>query len=248
MDTEIKLLVAALASPVEERVQAWTFWRGTIDGYPVVVSKTRKGMEHAAAATALAVERYRPVAVINQGTAGGHAPERRVFDIVIGTETVNLAAFKTAFRRLKEGSDIGAWMPLDLMRTEGSAGQDPNAHVIHRFAADPELLVAAREAGRGYSRGQVVEGVIGSSDTWNSELDRIQFFHERFGTVAEEMEGAASAQVAELNGVPFIDVRVLSNNITNASTYDGSAADACQEFVLRLVRAHLPVVRTSARP
>ena len=38
----------------EERVQGWIFWRGTLDGYPVIVSKTLKGMSNAAAATALA--------------------------------------------------------------------------------------------------------------------------------------------------------------------------------------------------
>ena len=74
-----------LQNATEERVSGWTFWRGTIDGYPVVISKTLKGMENAAAATALAAERYHPVAIINQGTAGGHVPELHVYDIVLGT-------------------------------------------------------------------------------------------------------------------------------------------------------------------
>ena len=80
MDVEVLVLVAALAHPVEERAAGWTFWRGTLDGVPVVVSKTLKGMENAAAATALAVERYHPSAIINQGTAGGHDPALRVGD------------------------------------------------------------------------------------------------------------------------------------------------------------------------
>ena len=82
----------------EEHVGGWTFWRGTIDGYPVVISKTLKGMENAAAATALAAERYHPVAIINQGTAGGHEPDLHVYDIVLGTEAVNLGSFKTGYR------------------------------------------------------------------------------------------------------------------------------------------------------
>lgn len=39
-----------------------------------------------------------------------------------------------------------------------------------------------------YDKGEVVEGTIGSADVWNNELDRIQFFHERYGTSVEEME------------------------------------------------------------
>src|SRR4051812_17784601 len=54
MDVEIRALAASLQDASEEHVGEWTFWRGTIDGYPVVVSKTLKGMENAAAATALA--------------------------------------------------------------------------------------------------------------------------------------------------------------------------------------------------
>ena len=77
-----------------EKIGAWTFWRGTVDGYPVIVSRTPMGASHAAA-TALAIERYHPQAIINQGTAGGHDPTLRVGDIVLGTSAVSLAAFKT---------------------------------------------------------------------------------------------------------------------------------------------------------
>lgn len=37
----------------------------------MIISKTRMGMSNSAAATALAIERYKPIAIINQGTAGG---------------------------------------------------------------------------------------------------------------------------------------------------------------------------------
>src|SRR3954469_24839846 len=97
MDVEIRALAASLQGASEEHVAGWTFWRGTIDGYPVVVSKTQKGMANAAAATALAAERYRPAAIINQGTAGGHVPALHVYDIILGVHAVNLGSFKTGF-------------------------------------------------------------------------------------------------------------------------------------------------------
>src|SRR5262245_39481914 len=70
MDVEIRKLAGRIENAKEEKVQTWTFWTGTIDGYPVVVSKTLKGMPNAAVATSLAAERYHPIAIINQGTAG----------------------------------------------------------------------------------------------------------------------------------------------------------------------------------
>src|SRR5712691_10311716 len=84
MDLEVKKFASRLDNLRLEKVGGWTFWRGTLDGYPVIVSKTMKGLANSAAATALAAERYHPVAIVNQGTAGGHDPQLHVYDIVLG--------------------------------------------------------------------------------------------------------------------------------------------------------------------
>jgi adenosylhomocysteine nucleosidase len=239
MDVEIKKLAGTLENVTEEKVRGWTFWKGTIDGYPVVVSKTLKGMSNAAAATALAAERYRPVAIINQGTAGGHEPSLHVYDIVLGTQAVNLGSFKTGYRARGKGSNFAEWAPLDLMRSEGSAGEDPNARTMRRFGGDEGLLTAARNVRGKYLKGRVVEGVIGSSEIWNSEIDRIQRFHDQFGTTAEEMETVSAAQIAGLFEIPLLGIRVVSNNITNGGTYDARTGEACQEYVYDVVKAYI---------
>jgi adenosylhomocysteine nucleosidase len=239
MDIEVTKLAAALENGVETKVQGWIFWSGTLDGYPVVVSKTLKGMSNAAAATLLAAERYDPIAIINQGTAGGHVPDLHVFDIVVGTDAVNLGSFKTPFRARGEGSSVAEWVPLDLLRSEGSAGQDPNARSMRRFHADERLLAAAKRAEHRYERGRVVEGVIGSSEVWNSEIDRIQRFHEAFGTTVEEMETASAAQIAAQLRIPFLGIRVVSNNITNDGPYDGKTGEACQDYVHDVVKTYI---------
>jgi len=239
MDVEIRKLAGAIQDAAEEHVSGWIFWRGTIDGYPVVISKTLKGMENAAAATAIAAERYHPLAIINQGTAGGHVADLHVYDIVLGTQTVNLSSFKTGFRKAGEGSDFAGWSPLDLLRTDGSAGQDPNARTMRRFAGDAGLLSAAHAVRGQYQKGRVVDGVIGSSDVWNSELDRIRRFRDEFGTTAEEMEAAASAQIAGSFQIPFLGVRVVSNNITNGEAYDTRTGEACQDYVSGVVKAYV---------
>jgi len=239
MDIEVNGLRAMLEQASEEKIQGWTFWRGTLGGYPVVISKTLKGMTNTAAATAIAGERYHPAAIINQGTAGGHSPDLHVFDIVLGVESVNLGSFKTGYRARGDGSNFAEWLPLDLMRSDGSAGQDPDARRMRRFPGDRDLLTAARQARDRYKRGRVVEGVIGSSEVWNSELDRIQRFHDQFGTTAEEMETASAAQIAGIFGIPFLGIRVLSNNITNGDAYDPRTGEACQEYVAAVVRDYV---------
>ena len=128
------------------------------------------------------------------------------------------------------------------MRSEGSAGQDPNARTMRRFAGDDRLLGAARNVRDQYRHGRVVDGVIGSSDVWNSEVDRIERFHDQFGTTAEEMETASSAQIAGLFQIPFLGIRVVSNNITNGEAYDPKTGEACQEYVLRVVKAYAATI------
>jgi adenosylhomocysteine nucleosidase len=246
MPVEIELLVERLGSTTVDRIGAWTFWRGTVDGHAVIVSKTLKGMSNAAAATALAIERYRPAAIINQGTAGGHSPALSVYDIVLGTSAVNLGAFKSPRRAAGAGSSTLDWTPLDLTASEGSASSDPAARRIARFEGDRGLLAAARSVTAGYTRGRIVEGVIGSSDTWNDELDRIAGFRTAFGTSVEDMESASSAQIAALFAVPFLSVRVVSNNATNGGAHDLRTAEACQDYVYRLLRAYVATLARKA--
>ena len=117
--------------------------------------------------------------------------------------------------------------------------EDPNARTMRRFRGDEGLLAAARSVRGKYLKGRVVEGVIGSSEIWNSEIDRIQHFHDEFGTTAEEMETASAAQIAGLFQIPFLGIRVLSNNITNDGAYDARTGEACQEFVVDVVKAYI---------
>ena len=243
MGVEIRKLAGAIDHAKEEKVAGWTFWSGTVNGYPVVISKTLKGMENAAAATVLAAERYHPIAIVNQGTAGGHQPDLHVYDIVLGTYAVNLGSFKTGYRARGGGSNVAEWAPLDLLRSDGSAGQDPNARTMRRFPGDKGLLSAARSARDLYRKGRVVDGVIGSSEIWNSEIDRIQLFHDRFGTSAEEMETAAAAQIAGLFQIPFLGIRVLSNNITNDGKYDGGTGAACQEYIYDVIKGYIATLK-----
>ena len=101
------------------------------------------------------------------------------------------------------------------------------------------MLAAARSVSSAYQRGRVVDGVIGSSEVWNSEIDRIEDFHARFGTSVEEMETASAAQIAGLFEIPFLGIRVVSNNITNGEGYDGKTGEACQEYVYDVVKAYI---------
>jgi len=243
MQIEVEKLAGRLEGSTADHVGGWTFWRGTVDGYPVIVSKTLKGMTNAAASTAIAIEHYHPAAIINQGTAGGHDAALHVYDIVLGTSAINLGAFRSRYRAAGAGSNSLDWTPLDLTASDGSAGNDPNARRPTRFVGGDPLLAAARSVKSSYTKGRVVEGVIGSSDVWNDEIDRIARFHAEYGTIAEEMETASAAQIASSFGVPFLGIRVLSDNITNGGAYDPRTSEACEDYVFDVVNAYVAALK-----
>ncbi|MBF0708705.1 5'-methylthioadenosine/S-adenosylhomocysteine nucleosidase [Alkalihalobacillus hwajinpoensis] len=239
MPIEAEEFAQKLENVTEENSGSFVFYKGTVDDYPVIVTKTGKGMENTAAATALAIEKYNPIAIINQGTSGGHDPELDVFDIVLGQRTTNTGSLKTTNLAKNEGIEPTEWKPMDLMASEGSAGEDPDAENIRYFDGDKDLLAAANAVKDEYTKGKVVEGTIGSADVWNNEIDRIKWFHENYGTSVEEMEGAAGAQIAQAFDVPFLGIRILSNNKVNGGEYNPNTAEANQEYVYKVVQQYI---------
>ena len=78
---------------------------------------------------------------------------------------------------------------------------------------------------------------------WNDELDRIARFHTEFGTAVEEMETASAAQTAGLWNVPFLGVRVVSDNITNGGAYDPKTGEACEDYVYQVLKAYVATLK-----
>ncbi|MBZ0332884.1 5'-methylthioadenosine/S-adenosylhomocysteine nucleosidase [Marinobacter sp. AL4B] len=227
----------------EKSGSTFEFYIGTVDDYPVIVSKTGKGMENTAAATAVAILKYNPAAIINQGTSGGHDPDLNVFDIVLGERTVNIGSMKTRDRAEGDGIVATDWLPMDVMASEGSAGEDPNAEKARYYEADPDLFAIAKKVKNRYKKGNVVEGTIGSADLWNNEVDRINWFHKNYGTSVEEMESASSAMISKAYGIPFLAIRILSNNKTNDGAYNPDTAAANQEYVYEVVQEYISFLK-----
>lgn len=242
MPIEAEKFAQRLEKVKVEKSGTFVFYKGMLNNYPVIVAKTGKGMENTAAATALAIEKYNPIAIINQGTSGGHDPSLNVFDIVLGKRTTNIGSLKTGNIEENQGMNPTIWKPMDLMASEGS-GSDANAEKVRYYEGDAGLLAAANAVKDKYTKGKVVEGTIGSADVWNNEVDRIKWFHTNYGTSVEEMEGAAAAQIADAYDVAFLGIRVLSNNKTNGGAYNPNTASANQDYVYEVVKKYIATVQ-----
>ena len=67
------------------------------------------------------MKKYKPTAIINQGTSGGHDPNLNVFDIVLGKQVANIGSLKTTNMDENQGIEPTKWISMDLMASEGSA-------------------------------------------------------------------------------------------------------------------------------
>lgn len=239
MNTETEVLVRALKNPVAYRELNYLFVAGTYKDYPVVVARTEQGLANAAASTALAIKKFNPVAVINQGTAGGTTPALKIGDIVIGDKAIPTSAYKSGY------SPKGAGVDFTAQKMRGTYAFDAATKTFqpnNEYPADPTLFNVAFVVANKHENFNAVSGTIGSADWWMCWVDYMDMLNERYGMLCEEMETVAAAQICRNAGVPFIGIRVLSDNITIGQEYDPAIAATCQNFVLLVTERYIRTV------
>ena len=205
LDEEVRQLLAALEGKQEIPVAGWMFWRGTIGGRSVAVSRTDLGPLNAATATTLGILTFRPRLVINQGSAGAHLPELRIFDVLVGRATVDFGAFASKPAPAGAGVSLARWQPLHYrLRIDGREQE------FKQFPGDEALVGLALSTP--YPHGRVLPAVLGSAFEFNNEIDRIDWVHRTYGTSSEDMESASAAGVALGLKTRFLAIRVIGNS------------------------------------
>lgn len=234
METETECLIRQLKDAQSLTLGSWKFYTGFLGIHrePVIISRTAMGLANAAAATALALTYFAPKAVINQGIAGGHDGAFHVGDIVIAEKIVPMGAMIRPFSAKGAGISETDFTPWELEVCDRHTGETKR---VTEFLCDKSLLSIAETIP--FAAGKAGRGVLGSAEEWNNQLDRIALLHSRYGTTAEEMESAATAQICMSYGIPFIGIRIVSNTIVNDEDFNEAVASECQEFIMRFVEA-----------
>lgn len=236
MNVEIENLVKSLKNPVAYRFSNYFYVAGTYKNYPVVIARTEQGMANAAASTVIGIEKFNPVAVINQGTAGGHVADLYLNDIVIGSKSIDSAAYKTEF------SPAGAGIDMTAQNMRGTFSYNPNSknfQLYTEYIADEKLLETAESVANSHSEFKTVTGTISSADSWIEIVDYVVFLNKKYGSLCEEMENNAAASICQSASIPFIGIRVISDNPLNGSPWDESTAATCQNFVLLVAENYI---------
>ena len=207
----------------------WPTWTGAAHGIPLVVVECGIGMVSAAAATEYVITTWQPRAIVNYGCTGAHSRELFPGDLVIGTELIHQG-------RMRFAPD-GTIIPLDVPITVPGESEPRTG-----LSCDPALVEAARQAAstvhlpmwpeqhrletQPADRPPAVHaGPIASADVWVQDPSRLDAMHERTGSLCEDMEAAAIAQIATLHGVSFLAVKDISNSeFYVASVFDESSS------------------------
>ena len=196
--------VAALKEKMEiKRVlkkASMEFCEGTLQGKPVVVVRSGIGKVNAGLCTQILADVFEVKKVINTGIAGSLDSCIDIGDIVISTE---------ALQHDMDATQFG--YPL---------GQIPRMETL-AFPADAEMAKIAKEACEAVNPEiKVFTGRVVTGDQFiaNKEIkDRIK---TNFDGLCTEMEGAAIAQAAWLNEIPFVIIRAISDKADDSAEMD----------------------------
>ncbi len=208
MESEAVHLRNRLESARNEPLARWQRTRGTIGDTPVDLIVCGIGLINAAAATSALCALERPRAIFNYGCSGAHRDDIDPGDVVIASAVVHFSSLIV--------------LPDGIRRYEGFRYFVDDEQVLaERLVPDPTLLLAATTAaetvrlpewaGVGHPP-RVLTGTVGSADIWTQHGESIRDLHTIHGSLCEEMEAAAIAQVAATWSVPFLAVKDISNN------------------------------------
>lgn len=195
MDSEVSNLIARMENVTYREKAGRRFAVGTLSGKEAVVVQSGIGKVAAAITAQILVDDFGVDALLNTGMAGGLDSRLEVKDLVIATAALQHDFDITAFGHARG-------------YLYGEDDQKPTL-----FVADKELCDKARSAAAQVlpAGSKAIDGVIASGDIFVDNTALKLELRDGFGAAAAEMEGAAIAQAAVANGIPFVILRTISD-------------------------------------
>ena len=236
---------------------------GTLAGNDVVMTLSGISMTNAAMTTQVLLDHFDVTGIVFSGIAGGVNPDLYIGDVVVaarwGQYQEQLAARQTAGGwdlgwHSEEFGNFGMMFPQFVHITRDD-GRTDDTESRFWFAVDEEMMSIAQRAARSVdldsctSRNVCLShdpkvvlggnGVSGSTFVDNAEYR--EWIWATFQADAVDMESAAVAHVAYVNGVPCIAFRSLSDlagggpGENELSTFYDLAADNSARVVIRFL-------------
>ncbi|MBQ9610071.1 MAG: 5'-methylthioadenosine/adenosylhomocysteine nucleosidase [Lachnospiraceae bacterium] len=200
MDEEVSKLKEEMSDVDISSKASMDFYKGTMAGKDVVVVRSGIGKVNAGICTQILVDMYGVDTVINTGIAGSLNADIDIGDIVLSTDALQHDMDATGF----------GYEPGVIPRMETSV-----------FVADERLRNVAKKCCERVNPDiKVFEGRVVSGDQFISDKAVKNRICDNFSGYCTEMEGAAIAQAAYLNRIPFLIIRAISDKADDSATED----------------------------
>jgi len=224
MDQEVALLRSSMTIRDEPIHAEITVTQGTFNGVDIALAQCGIGKVNAAICTQMLVDRYEPSKLIFSGVAGGLLPNMRVGDQIIASHLIQFDVDLTAFGR-RHG---------ELPNTDRMIQSDPT---LTQHAADAfDEAFADDENGPNLLIGTVISG-----DRFVKDPKTLRWLQREFAALATEMEGAAVGYTCQINKLPFVIIRGLTDTADNdaADHFSENLETVCQ-YSYRLLEQLIP--------
>lgn len=223
MAEEVSELKASLQDAKVTKIARMEFCEGSFGNTDVVVVQSGIGKVNAAACAQILINHFGVTHVMNTGVAGSLNAKIDIGDIVVSTDAMYHDVDATIFGYAK--------------------GEVPQVGTAS-FVADEMLRKAAVEAVKEAAPDiHVFEGRVVSGDQFISSREVKNHIRDTFQGDCTEMEGAAIAQVAYINEVPFVIIRAISDKADDSGqeaygVFEKKAAMHCAHVVEYMI-SHL---------
>lgn len=223
MDEEVTQLKNKMQQITITKKAGMDFYSGNFGDRAVVIVRSGISKVNAAICTQILVDEFHASSIINTGIAGSLNNDINIGDIVLSTDALQHDVDATAF-----GYPIGV-----IPRMETSI-----------FIADENLITKAENLCKKVNPDiSVFKGRVVTGDQFIASKDQKDKLVSAFSAFCTEMEGAAIAQTAYLNQIPFLIIRAISDKADNSATVDYPTFEAkAIEHTVKLLTALIPEI------
>lgn len=198
---------------------AWSeYYEGTLEGLDVVVVQCGVGKVNAAMCAQILCSCYGVTHLVNTGIAGSLCADLDIGDLVVSRDAM--------------------YHDFDCNAFGYPSGKVPGMDVI-AFPADETMMGYAFAAAEAVNPGHTRIGRVASGDQFVAEKALKEKIIATTQGLCTEMEGAAIAQAAYRNGIPFVILRAISDKADDSAemdypTFERIAAHRCAEVTCKL--------------
>ena len=220
MSMEVETLVSSMEGPVKTEIAGSIFHEGTLEGLPCVVVQCGVGKVNAALCAQILCTAFGVTHLVNTGVAGSLCRDLDIADLLVSRDAM--------------------YHDFDCVHFGYPYGQVPGLDTLC-FPADDQLLAYAFQAAEAVNPGHTRIGRVASGDQFIADKAKKDFIIEKTGAMCTEMEGAAIAQTAWRNKVPFVILRAISDKADDSAemdypTFETLAAHRCAEVTRLLAK------------